>query len=607
TNAGGIASTHWTLGTAMSPVDSTQLVQATGVGSPVTFTAFTVPGAVSAAQTSVTATSPVTASSGSSQSTITVTARDQFGNVIKGKTVTFAATGTGNTVTNPVSPTNANGVTTGTLSSTVAESKTVTATVGGVTINQQPSVLVNPATAASLSFVQQPTNAVAGAAITPAITVEILDAFSNLVTAASNPVSLTLASNPGSSTLSGSVTNVAAVSGVATFANASLNKSGTGYTLSASSAGLTGQTSTGFNVTSGTVSAAQSTVSATSPITAGGAASTVTVTARDGNGNPISGLGVVLSVTGTGNTLTQPATTDVNGVATGTLASTVAESKTVSVKINGVDVTQTATVVVNPGAAQNVSLNGGNAQSATVGTAVTIAPSVIVKDVNNNPVPGVAVTSAVTGGGGVVDPTTAVFTNAAGIAQVTSWTVGNATGANSLTATATGLSGSPVTFTATGTPGAADHFAFTQQPTNAVAGAAITPDITVAALDAKGNVATAFTGSITLTIANNAGGGVISGTTTVPATNGVASFPGVSINKAGTGYTLTATNTGPTPATSAAFNITPGTATHLVFSQQPASAASQAAIAPAVTVTALDASDNVATGFANAISLAIGN
>ena len=608
TNTGGITSTHWTLGTAMSPVDSTQLVQATGVGSPVTFTAFTVPGAVSAAQTSVTATSPITASSGSSQSTITVTARDQFGNVIKGKTVTLAATGTGNTVTNPVSPTNTNGVTTGTLSSTVAESKTVTATVGGVTITQQPSVLVNPATAASLSFVQQPTSVVAGAAITPAITVQILDAFSNLVTAASNPVSLTLASNPGSSTLSGSVTNVAAVSGIATFANAALNKSGTGYTLAASSTGLTGQTSTGFNVTSGTVSAAQSTVSATSPITAGGAASTVTVTARDGNGNPVAGATVVLAATGTGNTLTQPASvTDAGGVATGAIASTVAESKTVSVKINGVDVTQTAAVVVNPGAAQNVSLNGGNAQSATVGTAVTIAPSVIVKDVNNNPVPGVAVTFAVTGGGGLVDPTTAVLTNAAGVAQVTSWTLGNTAGANSLTATATGLSGSPVSFTATGTPGAADHFAFTQQPTNAVAGAAITPDITVAALDAHGNVATAFTGSITLTIANNAGGGVISGTTTVPAANGVASFPGVSINKAGTGYTLTASNTGPTPATSAAFNITPGAATHLVFSQQPTNAASQAAIAPAVTVTALDASDNVATGFANAISLAIGN
>ncbi|HYK10632.1 MAG TPA: Ig-like domain-containing protein [Gemmatimonadales bacterium] len=606
TNGAGIASINWTLGTAMSPVDSTQLVQAAGVASPITFTAFTVPGAVSASQTSVTATSPIAASSGSSQSTVTVTARDQYGNVIKGKTVTLASTGTGNTVINPAVATNTNGVTTGTLSSTVAEGKTVTATVGSVTITQQASVVVNPAAAASLNFVQQPTNVVAGASITPAITVEILDAFSNQVTAASNPISLTLASNPGSSTLSGSVTNVAAVSGVATFANASLNKNGTGYTLSASSAGLTGQTSTSFNVTSGLVSAAQSTVSATSPITAGGAASTITVTARDGNGNPVAGATVVLAATGVSNTLTQPGgVTDASGVATGSLASTVAESKTVSATINGVGITQAPAVVVNPGAAQNIALNGGNAQSATVATTVAIAPSVIVKDVHNNPVPGVAVTFAVTGGGGTVDPATQVLTNGLGIAQVTSWTLGNTVGANALTATATGLSGSPVSISATGTPGTADHFAFTQQPTNAVAGSGITPTVTVAALDTHGNVATSFAGSITLTIAINAGGGALSGTTTVPATNGVASFPGISIDKAGTGYTLTASNTGPTPATSAAFNITPGTATHLVFSQQPTNAASQAAIAPGVTVTALDASDNVATGFANAISLSI--
>jgi hypothetical protein len=608
TNASGIASINWTLGTAMSPVDSTQLVQATGVASPVTFTAFTVPGAVSASQTSVTASSPISASAGSSPSTITITARDQFGNVIKGKTVTLVATGSGNTLTNPAAATDVNGVATGTLSSTKAESKVITATVGGVGITQQPTVVVNPAAAASLSFVQQPTSVVAGASITPAITVQILDAFNNPVTAASNAVSLALAANPGSSTLSGSVNNVAAVGGVATFANASLNKSGTGYTLAASATGLTGQTSSTFNVTSGTVSAALSTVAATSPITAGGAASTVTVTARDGNGNPVAGATVVVASSGSGNTVTQPAgLTGAGGIATGSVASTVAESKTISATINGVAITQTAAVVVNPGAAHTIASNGGNGQTATVATAVTIPPSVIVTDVNGNPVPGVAVTFAVTGGAGTVNPTTPVTTNASGIAQVTSWTLGNTAGANTLGATATGLTGSPVTFTATGAPGAADHFAFTQEPTSAVAGAGIAPTVTVAALDAQGNVATSFTGSITLAIANNAGGGALSGTTTVPAAAGVASFPGVSIDKAGTGYTLSASNTGPTPATSTAFNITPGAATHLTFSQQPTSAASGVAVSPAVTVTALDASDNVATGFANQVSLAIAN
>ena len=604
TNASGIASTSWTLGTGMSPVDSTQLVQATGVGSPVTFTAFTVPGAVSAAQTSVTASSPVTASTGSSQSTVTVTARDQYGNVIKGKTVTLAATGTGNTVTNPAAATNENGVATGTLSSTKAESKTVTATVGGVIITQQPAVVVDPAAAQSLTFLVQPSAATAGAAIAPPIQVEILDAFANPVTTASNAVSLTLGNNPGGSTLSGTVTSVAAVNGVASFPTASLNKTGTGYTLDASSSGLAGQVSAAFTVTSGAVSAAQSSVAAGTPITAGGPASTVTVTARDANGNPVAGATVVLAATGSGNTVTQPATTtDASGVATGSLSSTVAEVKTVSATVAGVGVTQTAAVTVNPGAAATMTASAGTGQSATVGTAVTTPPAVIVRDVLNNPVPGVAVTFAVTASNGSVTAATPT-TGSNGIATVGSWTLGTLAKTDTLTATSTA---GVVTFTAVATPGAADHLVFTQEPSAATAGLAITPAIVVTALDNQGNVATDFAGSVSLAIGTNPGGGALSGTTTVTAAAGVATFSGLSINKSGAGYTLAASSTGVTGATSTGFTVAPGAATQLTFTQEPTDAASGAALSPAVTVTALDADGNVATGFAGAISLAIAN
>src|SRR5207244_12273720 len=79
-NASGIASTTWTLGTRRTATDSVQLAQATGVESPLTFTAFAVPGAVNASQTSVVASpAALTASNGTSASTVTVTARDQYG------------------------------------------------------------------------------------------------------------------------------------------------------------------------------------------------------------------------------------------------------------------------------------------------------------------------------------------------------------------------------------------------------------------------------------------------------------------------------------------------------------------------------------------------
>src|SRR5205807_1078937 len=100
-------------------------------------------------------------------------------------------------------------------------------------------------------------------------------------------------------------------------------------------------------VNPGAVSAAQSTVTATSPIAAGTGTSTITATPKDALGNPIPGATVVLSATGTGNTLTQPSgPTNADGVATGTLSSVVAGSKTVSATVNTIAVTQTATVVV---------------------------------------------------------------------------------------------------------------------------------------------------------------------------------------------------------------------------------------------------------------------
>src|SRR5213078_4059465 len=118
------------------------------------------------------------------------------------------------------------------------------------------------------------------------------------------------------------------------------------------------------------------------------------------------------------------------------------------------------------------------------------------------------------------------------------------------------------------------------------------------------NTATGFTGNVTVAIGTNPSGGALAGTATVAASAGVATFANLSIDKAGTGYTLTATGAG--SVTSTAFNITAGTATQLVFSVQPSTTSAGAAITPAVQVTALDASNNTATGFTGNVTLAIG-
>ena len=108
-----------------------------------------------------------------------------------------------------------------------------------------------------------------------------------------------------------------------------------------------------------------------------------------------------------------------------------------------------------------------------------------------------------------------------------------------------------------GSGNTATHLAFTVQPSNTGAGLVISPAVVVVAQNASGNADTTYTNSVTVTIRANPGGGTLSGTSTVVSSHGVATFSNLSINNAGTGYTLTAAAPLLTSATSATFNITP--------------------------------------------------
>src|SRR5205823_5799517 len=272
----------------------------------------------------------------------------------------------------------------------------LTAAMTGVTGTESAAFNVTPRAAKLLVFTVQPGAASAGATITPAVQVTARDSLGNTATSFAGTVTVAIGTNPGGGALTGSKTQTA-VTGVASFPDLSIDKAGTGYTLAASSGTLTSATSSGFNILAGSVSAGLSTVTATSPITAGSGTSTITVTAKDANGNPIQGATVTLVATPTGgNTLTQPVgTTNANGVATGTLSSTTAETKTVSATINAVAITQTATVVVNPGAV-SAALATVTATSPIAAGSGTSTITVTAKDANGNPIAGATVTLAVT-------------------------------------------------------------------------------------------------------------------------------------------------------------------------------------------------------------------
>jgi len=81
--------------------------------------------------------------------------------------------------------------------------------------------------------------------------------------------------------------------------------------------------------------------------------------------------------------------------------------------------------------------------------------------------------------------------------------------------------------------------------------------VKVEVLNASGRPVTNSNAAITIAITPtaNPGSGTLSGTTTVNANGGVASFSNLSINRPGAGYTLTATSHGMKPGTSTDFTI----------------------------------------------------
>jgi len=134
---------------------------------------------------------------------------------------------------------------------------------------------------------------------------------------------------------------------------------------------------------------------------------------------------------------------------------------------------------------------------------------------------------------------------------------------------------------------------FAAQPCTTEAGAVITPTVEIQVLDNLGNLdSTDSTTVVTLGIGTNPSGGTLSGTKVKTVSSGIATFDGISLDKSGSGYTLIASATGLTQATSSAFSITASAGSALSFSVQPTSAVAGSAIDPSIKVAVKDAYGN---------------
>jgi hypothetical protein len=106
------------------------------------------------------------------------------------------------------------------------------------------------------------------------------------------------------------------------------------------------------------------------------------------------------------------------------------------------------------------------------------------------------------------------------------------------------------------------RLSFATEPHNAVVGQAISgadytpsgPPVAVSVLDSFGNVVKSATGRVKLGLAENPGGSTLAGTATVQTVGGVASFFGLSLNKAQNSYQLSASSPGVQATKSTLFN-----------------------------------------------------
>jgi hypothetical protein len=152
--------------------------------------------------------------------------------------------------------------------------------------------------------------------------------------------------------------------------------------------------------------------------------------------------------------------------------------------------------------------------------------------------------------------------------------------------------------------GTAVKLAFTTQPVGAVSGSSFGAQPVVAVEDVAGNIATAGTFLIELTLTPGAAPGEprLLGGTKIASVNGIAEFRSLSIDKAGT-YNLTATSGTLTPATSAPLSIVPGPPVQLAFTTQPSGGIAGAPFTTQPVVTVQDRFGNTVTGYQGSVTL----
>lgn len=597
TNDDGEASTRWTLG----PTPGPQVLSVSAGGQSLQIAATA--GAPRIASLAVSAGNNQTGIAGSALATgPSVITRSVAGEPVAGVTVYFTVLSGGGSVTQPSAVSNAQGVAsagTWTLGNTTG-TQLLSAQVPQSGVANNPLVFTatatagQPASMSALSATQQ--TALVGSLVASAPSVIVRDVAGN--PAANVNVSFAVTAGGGQLTGATQTTNAQGVATVVSWRVGS---------------------ATGTNIVSASVAGVPS-ISFTATATAGAPTQVVKtqgdnqsapvnrpvpiapqVRVLDAAGNGVAGLDVVFGIgIGSGSVVVGNVVTNAEGRATvgAWILGTTLGTNTLIATVTGVG-SATFTATATGGAAASMQPISLVTQPGIAGQAATSNPSVVVRDVQGNPVAGVTVNFAVTAGGGSINGAAQV-TDANGVATLTSWTFGGTAGLNTVTASSVGLSNVIFTATTTGIPTQVVVFNGNNQA--AVQGTAvpIAPSVRVTDNGGQG------VGGVAVTFAMTNGAGLVGTPSVVTDATGVATVGSWTLG-VGAIQTLQATVSSSSLIAGNPVTFTATSATQIVVTQQPP-ANSAAGANFTVTVQLRNASNALAavTGLPMTISIASG-
>ncbi|MGE5761583.1 MAG: beta strand repeat-containing protein, partial [Gemmatimonadota bacterium] len=555
TDSLGLAEDSATLGTLAGPATFQASVAGLTAAS---FTATATAGAISAAQSVVTVSVPSLASG--TAATLTLQAKDAFGNNLAsgGAIVVFAASG--GTSTGSIGATTDHGDGTYTAAFTgllAGTATTIGATINGTAVTTTlPTLAVTAGAVSAAGSVVSVSNASVASGGSVTLTLQAKDAAGNAIATGGAVVVFSRAGGTSTGAI-GTTTDHGDGTYTATFTGA---LAGTATTIGATINGAAVTTALPtVTVTAGAISAATSVVTTTSGTVAAGAAATLTLQAKDAVGNTLTTGGATVVFTAAGGTSVGtigPVADHGDGTYSATFTGvTAGTATTIGATVNGTATTSATTVTVVPGNAVTAqSVITVSADSVAAGGTVTL--TLQAKDsLGNNLTSGGLVVVFTRSGGTSVGTIGATTDHANG----TYTAVFTGTVAGTATTIGASIGGAPVTSTLPSVrviPGAISTATSVVTVSAATLASGAVATLTLQAKDAAGNTLTKGGAVVAFAASGGTSTGVVSATTDHNDGTYSATFTGV---LAGTATTVGAT-IGGTAVTStlATITVTPG-------------------------------------------------